>query len=61
MSVCCYVGKDVMKYYFHQHEWHAQYLAIAATYRRRGCYADARRYIGRAKGARLAYKGGQIP
>lgn len=54
-------AKDAMKYYSPQHTWHAQYLVIAAAYRRRGCYADARRYIGRAKGARLVYKGGRIP
>lgn len=43
------------------HEWHAEYLLIAARYRRRGLYADARRYIGRARGARLVYPGGKIP
>jgi len=43
------------------HTWHAEYLNIAATYRKRGKYADARRYISRAKGARLVYPGGRIP
>ena len=53
--------KEAMKYHSPQHTWHAQYLAIAARYRLRGWYAHARRYIGRAKGARLVYPGGRIP
>jgi hypothetical protein len=43
------------------HEWHAEYLAIAARYRARGAYTDARRYLSRARGARLVYPGGKLP
>ena len=43
------------------HTWHAEYLLIAARYRKWGLYADARRYVERAQGARLVYPGGKIP
>lgn len=43
------------------HEWHAKYLAAAARCRKAGRYADARRWISRAKGARLVYQGGKLP
>ena len=43
------------------HQWHAEYLIIAARMRRAGRYADARRWLGRAYGARVVYPGGRIP
>lgn len=36
-----------------QWQWHAAYLNTAANYRRSGRFADARRYLSRARGLRL--------